>query len=217
MSGAFVVYRVLNALFISFPARILSHATLHTAFFVWYDNFRRHLSRNNRCCRIWKSNNVCIWPEGRNASEFSVVRTHRFGDANGFFTYRSEKKYAERKEREERLVSHGNKIIKDFIDFHYERLGLGRVSRKPIELCWRDYFELFTYHKELLQHLHTGHNDLYSSLDKNQAKFEHDLDELIRGIALDVKTLRGACDQCIDLHDKKEASELRISLSKFSA
>ncbi|MGC1930210.1 MAG: hypothetical protein WA667_14650 [Candidatus Nitrosopolaris sp.] len=91
-------------------ARILSHDTLHTAFLVWYDNFCGHLSGNNFSCRIWKSNNVSIWPEGKNAPECSVVRTHLFGSDNGFFTYISEKL----KETEERLVSQGNKIIKDF-------------------------------------------------------------------------------------------------------
>jgi len=78
-------------------------------------------------------------------------------------------------------------------------------------LSWR-----FTYHKELLQHLYTGHSDLYILMGENQGDFEHDFEELIRGVELQPKTLMGACDQCLELHDKKDTSKLSISIVEFS-
>ena len=56
--------------------------------------------------------------------------------------------------------------------FHYQQFGFRRASRKPIEIDWRAYIELFTYRKELLQHLSTGHNDFYALIYKNEGKFD---------------------------------------------
>jgi hypothetical protein len=92
-----------------------------------------------------------------------------------------------------------------FKEFAYADFKRRKVSKRPIELSWRAYIELYTYHKEFLQHICTGHIKLYASLDENQAKFEHDLDGLF--------TLQGVCDQCIDLHDKKDRKHLRDVLS----
>ncbi len=65
-----------------------------------------------------------------------------------------------------------------FKDFAYTDFNRNKVSKKPIELSWQSFIELFTNHKEFLQHLCTGHIKLYASLDENQARFEHGLDEL---------------------------------------
>jgi len=53
-------------------------------------------------------------------------------------------------------------------------------------------------------------------MGENQGDFEHDFEELIRGVELQPKTLMGACDQCLELHDKKDASKLSISIVEFS-
>ncbi len=111
------------------------------------------------------------------------------------------------------ITVHRSKLMTQFKEFAYTDFKRGRISKKPIELSWRAFIELFTSHKEFLQHLCTGHDNLYALLDTNQAKFEHDLDELIRGIEIDAKTLKGACDHCIELHDKKDRQRLRELLS----
>ena len=68
------------------------------------------------------------------------------------------------KRRQEKKILPLMVMNQSFIDFHYERLGLGRVSKKPVELTdRRAYTELFTYHDEFLQHLYTGHKMLYDS------------------------------------------------------
>jgi hypothetical protein len=59
------------------------------------------------------------------------------------------------------------KKILPLMVMNQSRLGLGRVSKKPVELTdRRAYTELFTYHDEFLQNLYTGHRMLYDSDEK---------------------------------------------------
>jgi hypothetical protein len=190
ITGAVVARRLLG-LFISFPGRLLSDDTVHTTFIIWYDNFRNHFGGDHHGRLVQNPNQPSVWTEGRCRCQLFTAYPHNIRGSDRFFTYISEKKDAERKTREEKLTSHGETLVKAFTDFHYQQLGCGRVSRKPIDLDWRKYLELFTYHKEFLEHLYTDDIALYDSLSHNQAKFEYDLDKLIYGVDLKARHLGG--------------------------
>ncbi len=195
----------LLALFISFHARLLSDDTVHTTLTIWYDNFRSHFSGNNPGSLIQNPNQHSLWREGRGDSKLLTIYPDSIRSIDRFVTYISEKKDAEQKTREEKLVLHGETLVKAFTDFHYQQLGRARVSRKPLELDWRKYIELLTYHSELLENLYTCDRALNDSMNQNQTKFEHDLEELIQGVEFKARHLGGACYQCINLHDRKDA------------
>lgn len=118
-----------------------------------------------------------------------------------------------RKEREQSIKSHRNKLMTEFIEFSYTKFGRGKVFRKPIELSWRQYIELFAFSKIFLQHLCTGHKEIYALLDNNQLRFENGLEHLIRGFSLDTDSLGGVCHECLKLYDEMDIPSLRESLS----
>jgi hypothetical protein len=122
-------------------------------------------------------------------------------------------KKSEADQEEKQIVSHRSKLMTQFKDFAYTDFKRIKVSKKPIELSWQSFIELFTYHKEFLQHLCTGHIKLYASLDENQARFQHGLDELTHDDEIGSNVLQGVCEQCINLHDKKDRHRLRELLS----
>jgi hypothetical protein len=151
--------------------------------------------------------------EGRGDSKLLTIYPDSIRSIDRFVTYISEKKDAEQKTREEKLVLHGETLVKAFTDFHYQQLGRARVSRKPLELDWRKYIELLTYHSELLENLYTCDRALYDSMNQNQTKFEHDLEELIQGVEFKARHLGGACYQCINLHDRKDGLKFLSKLT----
>jgi hypothetical protein len=108
--------------------------------------------------------------------------------------------------REQNIKSHRDELLKRYNEFHFVN------SLKPIELSWRQYIELFTWHKILLQHLYTGHRTLYDLLDHDQARFENGLEHLLYGFSLHTDSLGGVCEDCLKLYEEREIAALQESI-----
>jgi hypothetical protein len=69
-----------------------------------------------------------------------------------------DKRDDESKKRKEQLADHRNKIIKEYSTYLNNNL---RTTESSLE----GYLSQFRYNKEFLQHLHTGHTELYNLLN----------------------------------------------------
>lgn len=64
-------------------------------------------------------------------------------------------------QKRQQLIDHGNDIIFEYKKFVYKRVRL-------TDSTWEEYLQGFRYRKELLQHLLTGHDQIYNLLLYNK-------------------------------------------------
>ena len=61
--------------------------------------------------------------------------------------------------RQGHLVEHCNKIVREYIQFATEKL-------RYVDSTWEEYLQGFKFRKELLQHLLSGHRQIYDLYNK---------------------------------------------------
>jgi hypothetical protein len=152
-----------------------------------YSDYNMHLDETLQALTDYNLTNynrdyrrrLLLWGTGKRNVESYIRRkrpSHYFDSSRwlkrglgSFFIYQYEKKDREqekqrtiverqRESRQEQIVRHGNTLISQYNDF---------VQRNPREKKsdWDECLKKFQFRKEFLQHLLTGHEQLYDLLN----------------------------------------------------
>jgi hypothetical protein len=108
-----------------------------------------------RYCDICKTDRYVPWILNR--SQLFTHYSYSRGWTSAFFICWLDKRDEESKKRRERLTDHCDRLISEYNTYVNNNL-------RPIDLGWKGYLSGFRYNKEFLQHLHTGHIEVYDLL-----------------------------------------------------
>jgi hypothetical protein len=126
---------------------------------------------------------------------------------SAFFIRHFDLKDKQYESRDAQLTLHGNRLILQYEDFEF-------AHPKPAAENWRTYLSRFAYGTELLEHLYTGHRQLYDLLDSDEERFGEEFNRFLRANKVLVSFLAGACNHCLAYHDEKDIPRLREELSE---
>ncbi|MGC1135406.1 MAG: hypothetical protein WA941_21440 [Nitrososphaeraceae archaeon] len=142
-------------------------------------------------------------------TKYLAYSCYRSGWISAFFIRHIENRDDRNKSRLEHISTHCQILFSEFQ--RYDDIVYAGQTVK-------EFFSKFRYGNFLRQHLQTGHPEIYEPLkrviqsnktledlkdDEDYNLYELRLEELSHGIELKTRVLGGACDECLQYHDKK--------------